>query len=110
MGTDRFARQSRLVPQDKLVGLGASIIGVGAVGRQIALQLACIGVRQLQLIDFDSVEPTNVTTQGYRDAEVGAQKVDAAAAAVWEIDSGIAVKAISDRYRPSIPWTDWFRL
>jgi molybdopterin/thiamine biosynthesis adenylyltransferase len=102
MGTDRFARQSRLVPQEKLIGCGASVIGVGAVGRQVALQLACIGVRQLQLIDFDLIELTNVTTQGYRDAEVGAQKVDAAAQAVWEIDPGIAVETIPDRYRPSI--------
>src|SRR3954471_9030136 len=102
MGTDRFARQSQLVPQEKLVGLGASVIGVGAVGRQVALQLACIGVRQLQLVDFDLVELTNVTTQGYRNAEVGAQKVDGTAQAVWEIDPGIAVETIPDRYRPSI--------
>jgi hypothetical protein len=94
--TDLFGEVHRWEP----IALPASL-GVGAVGRQVAVQLACIGVRRLQLIDFDSVESTNVTTQGYRDAEVGVQKVDAAAQAVWEIDPGIAVEAISNRYRPS---------
>src|SRR3954471_5030256 len=72
---DRFVRQAELVPQEKLVGLTASVIGVGAIGRQVALQLAAIGVRRLQLVDFDEVDETNVTTQGYLNADVGALKV-----------------------------------
>ncbi len=49
----RFTRQQELVPQDRLLELKVTVIGVGAIGRQVALQLAAIGVRQLQLIDFD---------------------------------------------------------
>ena len=41
---DRFARQQDLVPQDRLAELNATVIGVGAIGRQVALQLAAIGV------------------------------------------------------------------
>ncbi len=33
-----------------------TIIGVGAIGRQLALQLAAMGVREFQLIDFDQVD------------------------------------------------------
>ena len=43
----------------------ATVIGVGAIGRQVALQLAAIGAPRLQLVDFDEVDLTNVTTQGY---------------------------------------------
>jgi sulfur carrier protein ThiS adenylyltransferase len=52
--TDRFARQRELVPLERLAGIQATVIGVGAIGRQVALQLAAIGVPRLQLVDFDS--------------------------------------------------------
>ncbi|HBN76613.1 MAG TPA: thiamine biosynthesis protein ThiF, partial [Planctomycetaceae bacterium] len=49
----------------------ATVIGVGAIGRQVALQLAAIGMPQLQLIDFDAVEASNITTQGYLESDLG---------------------------------------
>src|SRR6185369_3454491 len=75
--SDRFERQSELVPRDRLQNLTATVIGVGAIGRQVALQLAAIGVRRLQLIDMDTVELTNVTTQGYLTDDIGLPKVHA---------------------------------
>jgi tRNA A37 threonylcarbamoyladenosine dehydratase len=50
---DRFARQAGLVPREQLAQLDVTVIGVGAIGRQVALQLASLGVQKLQLIDFD---------------------------------------------------------
>jgi hypothetical protein len=96
----RFERQSQIVPRERLTGLRVTVIGVGAIGRQVAVQLASIGVCQLQLIDFDNVEPTNVTTQGYRHAEIGNAKIDACAGAIGEIDPEIQVETICDRFRP----------
>ena len=52
--TNRFSRQSDLVPQSKLQKISATVIGVGAIGRQVALQLAALGVPRIQLIDFDT--------------------------------------------------------
>jgi molybdopterin/thiamine biosynthesis adenylyltransferase len=77
------------------------VIGVGAIGRQVALQLAALGVRTLQLIDFDTVELTNVTTQGCRHQEIGLSKVQATKNAITEIDPTIEVMTIIDRFRPS---------
>ena len=34
---DRFVRQQDLVPQERLAALSISVIGVGAIGRQVAL-------------------------------------------------------------------------
>jgi molybdopterin/thiamine biosynthesis adenylyltransferase len=96
----RFERQRDLVPQERLAGLTATIIGVGAVGRQVALQLTAIGVRRLQLIDFDRVEPTNVTTQGYLASDVGQLKVTATREAIEAIDSTTIVETCADRFRP----------
>ena len=62
----RFSRQADLVPQEPLQALTITVIGVGAIGRQVALQLAAIGAEHLQLIDFDRVDATNLSTQGYR--------------------------------------------
>ena len=79
----------------------ASVIGVGAIGRQVALQLAAIGIRRLQLIDFDEVDATNVTTQGYWHADINQPKVLATStAAIARIDPTIQVEAIIDRFRP----------
>jgi molybdopterin-synthase adenylyltransferase len=100
---DRFVRQQEFVPQDQLATVTASVIGVGAIGRQVALQLAAIGVPQIQLIDFDKIELTNVTTQGFWHADVGQSKVAATAAAIVRIDPEIIVDTICDRYRPRIP-------
>src|SRR5688572_3904371 len=79
---DRFARQRDLVPVEQLNLLLISVIGVGAIGRQVALQLAAIGVRRLQLVDFDRVEHTNVTTQGYWSDDIGQSKVTATGNAI----------------------------
>ena len=96
---NRFVRQQDLVPRQRLAALQSTVIGVGAVGRQIALQLAAIGVPQIQLIDFDTVDLTNITTQGYWADDVGQPKVQATKAAIGRIDPAIQVETICDRYR-----------
>jgi sulfur carrier protein ThiS adenylyltransferase len=96
----RFERQQELVSQTRLASLTATVIGVGAIGRQAALQLAAIGVKRLQLVDFDTVATSNITTQGFAAAEVGQLKVQAVEQAVRVIDPQIAVAAVADRFRP----------
>ena len=86
---DRFLRQRGLVSTESLSKTAVTIIGVGAIGRQVALQLAALGVMKIQLIDFDDVEPHNVTNQGYRMSEVGQAKVSATTTAIAEVDPAI---------------------
>jgi sulfur carrier protein ThiS adenylyltransferase len=100
MMQDRFERQADIVPQERLQELTIDVIGVGAIGRQVALQLASIGARRLRLIDFDHVDATNVTTQGYSATQdVGTLKVAATQRAIRWIDPAISVEAVADRYR-----------
>ncbi len=97
--TDRFIRQRELVPAERLANTTITVIGVGAVGRQVALQLAAIGAPQVQLVDFDGVDAANVTTQGYAADEIGQPKVIATRAAMLRLDDSIQVDTIQDRYR-----------
>lgn len=97
----RFIRQLDFVPPNSLEDQQVTIIGCGAIGRQVAIQLAAIGVRRLTLIDFDTVTPTNVTTQGFLAADVGKEKVVALADAILDIDPEIVVVSIVDRFRPN---------
>jgi sulfur carrier protein ThiS adenylyltransferase len=99
---NRFQRQEDLVPCDRLADVRATVIGVGAIGRQAALQLAAIGIPRLQIVDFDVVDLSNVTTQGYLANDVGQPKVAAVAAAIRQLDPAIAVECIQDRYRPRL--------
>jgi sulfur carrier protein ThiS adenylyltransferase len=99
---DRFGRQAELVPRERLATLTVSVIGVGAIGRQVALQLAAIGVRRLQLVDFDEVDATNVTTQGYLNADIGAQKVLATASMARAIEPSLELDIVPDRWRPKL--------
>jgi len=99
---DRFIRQQELVPRDRLANLQVTIIGVGAVGRQLSVQLAAIGTPRLQLVDFDVVDLSNVTTQGYLAADVGLPKVQATSAFIRQLDPVIIVDCVQDRYRPKL--------
>ena len=100
--TGRFERQEELVPRQRLAETDVTVIGMGAIGRQVALQLAAIGASRLQLIDFDAVENTNVTTQGYLARDVGLPKVTAMTMAIGQQDVKVEVTAHVERYRPSL--------
>jgi len=81
----------------------ATFIGVGAISRQVDPLLAAIGTPRIQLVDFDTVESTNIATQGYRTQDLGQLKVDATARAIQELDDSIHVTTHNDRYRATIP-------
>jgi sulfur carrier protein ThiS adenylyltransferase len=97
--TERFVRQQDLVPRDRLADVQAVVIGVGAIGRQVALQLAAIGAQRIRLVDFDTVDLTNVTTQGYPMQDVGKPKVTATSEAINRIDGTIETNLVCDRFR-----------
>ena len=103
---DRFTRQRDLVPTDRLSCVTSTVIGVGAIGRQVALQLAAIGAHAIQLVDFDTVDVTNVTTQGYLAADVSQPKVLATADAIHRLDPSISVTPVHDRYRAKLEIND----
>lgn len=101
MLVDRDLRQRDLLPSERIRATHATIVGVGAIGRQIALQLAAMGVGSLQLIDPDVVEAVNLSTQGYYEEDLGLPKVDATAQLCRRLNSDITVEPLQERYRRS---------
>ena len=99
---ERYSRQRDIVPRDRLLACRATVIGVGAIGRQVALQLAAMGIGRLQLIDYDVVEESNVASQGYLEVDIGRLKVAAARNSVHEINPGLEVHEVRDRFRRSM--------
>lgn len=67
------------------------IIGTGATGSWVAVMLAKMGVRDIHLHDFDTVEEHNVPNQLFRVSDVGESKVVACANMV-KMTSGINAK------------------
>ena len=103
MSTDqRYSRQRDLVPPERLAACKATIIGVGAIGRQVALQLSAMGIPWLQLIDFDRVEESNLASQGYLEDDLSRPKVQATADLCQQVNHDLAAQKVNERFRRSI--------
>ena len=98
---DRFLRQQDIVPRNRILESKPTVIGVGAIGRQVALQLTAIGIPHLQLIDFDTVEIGNLATQGYLQTDLGELKVKATAEFCRQLNPDIEMEVIADRFKRS---------
>ena len=102
MTTERYSRQRDIVPPERLAACTATVIGVGAIGRQVALQLAAMGISWLQLIDYDIVEESNLASQGYLEDDLGRPKVQATADLCQQINHQLEVHEVPNRFRRSM--------
>ncbi len=96
---ERYSRQKDLVPPERLAQCQATAIGIGAIGRQLALQLAALGISWLQLIDYDTVEESNLASQGYLQDDLGQLKVDATARLCKQINPRLEIFCEAQRFR-----------
>ena len=99
---ERYSRQRDIVPPERIVACKATVIGIGAIGRQVALQLAAMGVPWLQLVDHDHVETSNLASQGYLEEDLDKLKVEATAALCKRINAGAEIISVAERFRRSM--------
>jgi sulfur carrier protein ThiS adenylyltransferase len=97
--TERYSRQQDIVPAERIAACKATIVGVGAIGRQVALQLAAMGIPWLQLIDFDIVEPSNLASQGYLENDLSHPKVEATGNICRQINGSLELHQLNDRFK-----------
>ncbi len=102
MNDERYSRQSALVPTEKLAQRKVTVIGVGAIGRQVALQLAAMGVQHLQLIDDDTVEESNIASQGYYENNLGYPKVLCTGPICQALNSEINIETYTQKFDDKI--------
>ncbi len=92
----KFHHESLFRGGDMLARLAATrvtICGAGAVGSNLADNLARQGVSRLRVIDHDRVEEHNVSTQLYGECDVGVWKVEALRNRLFRV-AGVEVDAV----------------
>src|SRR5436190_21159129 len=102
IGEERYSRQRDLVPMARLSTCQAMVIGVGAIGRQVALQLAAIGIPYLSLVDPDTVEVANLAAQGYLEGNLGQYKVMATSEQCHAVNSDLTIDVQPKRFQRSM--------
>lgn len=95
---ERFSRTKRLLGSKQFTQLqtrSVTIVGLGAVGGYVVEGLARAGVRHLNLVDFDTLQPTNINRQLLAlESTLGMPKAEAAQKRVLDINPECAVKAL----------------
>lgn len=103
-----FIPKDRLPPKEALEGMMCSrhtpkvhqkvsagrvaICGLGGLGSNAAVYLARTGVGHLHLIDFDTVDASNLNRQSYMVRDLGQRKTDALARQIADINPFIDVR------------------
>ena len=78
--------------QERLKAGRVLVVGAGGLGSPVALYLAAAGVGTLGLVDFDTVDVTNLQRQVlYGTRDVGRPKLEAAAARLADLNPGVRV-------------------
>lgn len=80
------------------------MIGVGAIGRQVAILLAASGASFVTLYDPDKVGEENIGVQGYADDDLHEAKVDATRRAMRQFDRSIGVAKPCRFESDSVAW------
>lgn len=78
--------------QKKFDDATVAICGLGGLGSNIAISLARVGVGHMILIDFDTVDVTNLHRQQYKISQVGMPKTDALKENLLEINPFIKIE------------------
>lgn len=89
------------IAQRRLAESRVAVFGCGAVGGDIAIELAMAGVRHFTLVDYDVVEPSDASRHLYFDlADVGKPKVESLAMRLREIDPKVSAEEVFSSVRP----------
>lgn len=74
-----------------------NIVGCGAIGSYLALQLVKLGVTNFTLFDFDKVESHNISNQAYRHNQIGKLKTEALEELILEINPRAKVTLFDEK-------------
>ena len=104
---ERYSRQIVLkevggIGQKKLLRSKISLIGLGALGSSAAYYLAAAGVGTLQIIDFDTVEISNLHRQILHfTKDIDSKKTLSAASKLNSLNTDCNIEIINERITPN---------
>lgn len=96
LGNDIYPKLSWF-KQDKVAAAHVMVVGCGALGNEVLKNLALFGVGHLVLVDFDRIEPSNLSRSvlfTQQDAAEGRLKAETAAERIRQINPAIEVSTI----------------
>ena len=108
LNLDDFGKEG----QEKLSNSSILIIGVGGLGSAASLYLTISGIKKLTLVDFDSVDESNLSRQIlFQQTDIGMNKAIAAKEKLKSFNENILIDAIEtkldeDKLRESIKSSD----
>ena len=76
---------------EKLKEAKVCILGLGGLGSNVAVLLARSGIGSLKLVDFDTVEASDLNRQQYRISHIGIKKTEAMKSIIREINPFVEV-------------------
>ncbi len=82
---------------EKLKNSKIAIAGLGGLGSNVAISLARAGIGELFLVDFDTVDITNLNRQQYFTEDIGKKKTEALSAFIRKINPVIKLET-ADTY------------
>lgn len=77
---------------ERLIGSKIAVAGLGGLGSNVALALARAGVGELFLVDFDTVDITNLNRQQYDIYDIGRAKTAALSEKIRAVNPIIKIK------------------
>ncbi len=94
---DRYGRL-RLIAwwdQSRITQATVLVVGAGALGNEVLKNLALLGVGKIHIVDWDNIEPSNLTRSVlFRRRDSGRSKAEVAAEAVRDLNPDVRVSAI----------------
>ena len=80
--------------QDVVRNATILVVGAGALGNEVIKNLALMGIGNILIADFDTIEDSNLSRSVlFRESDNGRRKVDAAAEAVKDLNPDVNVRA-----------------
>lgn len=105
--SDFHSRQSFFIPAENLKDVSVLIVGCGAIGRNVASNVARLGVKSITLVDNDIVEDHNIVPQNWRKSDCGKTKVEVLAAEIADqMGDAIKIEAHAKKWAPRVVGPD----
>ena len=94
-GLSRYLSTDQLTTiQSKRIAIG----GAGGLGSNVAMILVRSGFKNFEILDFDSIEPSNLNRQQYFTHEIGQSKVETTKARLLQINPDLNIYIHSTKW------------
>lgn len=94
------ARHNKVFDPENLASVNIDVIGAGATGSEIVLQLAKLGLTKIRVFDHDTVEAHNIANQLYGVEDIGKLKTEALKEIIQRV-TGAEINIVSDKAFPT---------